>query len=83
MSGVAALVFANKPNASVQEVRNAILDGVDLAGSSGKVATSRRLNAYGDRTNRRDLRAERRVDVNPGDHDFRSRPSDNHRDLYQ
>ncbi len=47
VAGVAALAWAVAPNASVAEVRNAILQGADpLASLSGKVATGGRLNAY-------------------------------------
>ncbi|MGQ9573785.1 MAG: S8 family serine peptidase [Thermoguttaceae bacterium] len=45
-SGVAALAWALLPDATVAEVRNAILQGADrLAGLSGRVATGGRLNA--------------------------------------
>ena len=47
VSGVAALAWSVAPNASVAEVRNAILQGADpVAALSGKVATGGRLNAY-------------------------------------
>jgi len=47
VSGVAALAWSLKPNATVAEVRNAILQGADrLASLSGRVATGGRLNAY-------------------------------------
>jgi subtilisin family serine protease len=47
VSGVAALAWAYNPNATVAEVRNAILQGVDQISSlSGKVASGGRLNAY-------------------------------------
>ena len=43
VSGVAALAWAVDPNATVAEVRNAILDGADrVAALSGKVASRRR-----------------------------------------
>jgi subtilisin family serine protease len=47
VTGVAALLWALHPDASVAEVKNAILDGVDeLPSLEGKVATGGRLNAY-------------------------------------
>ena len=47
VSGVAALAWAVDPNASVANVRNAILQGADrVAGLSGKVACGGRLDAY-------------------------------------
>ncbi len=47
VSGVAALAWAYKPNASVADIRNAILQGVDKVSSlSGKVASGGRLDAY-------------------------------------
>jgi len=47
VSGVAALAWALKPDATVAEVRNAILQGVDhLSALNGRVATGGRLNAY-------------------------------------
>lgn len=47
VSGVAALAWAAKPNATMAEVRNAILAGVDpISSLSGKVATGGRLNAH-------------------------------------
>ncbi len=47
VSGVAALAWSLKPNATVAEVRNAILQGADrLSSLSGRVATGGRLNAY-------------------------------------
>ena len=47
VSGVAALAWAVDPNASVADVRNAILQGADpLASLSGKVVTGGRLDAY-------------------------------------
>ena len=47
VSGVAALAWAYKPNATVAEIRNALLQGVDHVSSlTGKVATGGRLNAY-------------------------------------
>jgi thermitase len=46
VAGTAALVLARRPNASVAEVRQAILDGVDAVPAlAGKVATGGRLNA--------------------------------------
>lgn len=45
-SGVAALVLAQTPDASVQELRQALLQSVDTKSSlTGKVATGGRLNA--------------------------------------
>ncbi len=47
VAGVAALAWSVSPNASVAEIKNALLGGVDrVAGLSGKVATGGRLNAY-------------------------------------
>ncbi|MGW8257140.1 MAG: S8 family serine peptidase, partial [Thermoguttaceae bacterium] len=47
VTGVAALAWAYKPDATVSEVRSAILQGVDkIASLSGKVASGGRLNAY-------------------------------------
>jgi len=47
VSGVAALAWAADPNATVAEVRNAILNGADhVAALAGKVATGGVLNAY-------------------------------------
>ncbi len=47
VSGVAALAWAYKPTATVAEIRNALLQGVDKISSlSGKVASGGRLNAY-------------------------------------
>ncbi len=47
VSGVAALAWAYKPNATLADIRNAILQGVDHIGSlSGKVASGGRLDAY-------------------------------------
>jgi subtilisin family serine protease len=47
VSGVAALAWAYKPTATVAEIRNALLQGVDkLSALSGKVASGGRLNAY-------------------------------------
>lgn len=47
VSGVAALAWAYNPNATVTDVRNAILQGVDhISSLSGKVASGGRLNAY-------------------------------------
>ncbi|MCE5266404.1 MAG: S8 family serine peptidase [Planctomycetaceae bacterium] len=47
VSGVAALCWAVAPNASVADVRNAILRGAEpLAGLTGKVATGGTLDAY-------------------------------------
>lgn len=46
VSGVAAMVLAKIPDASVQELRQALLQSVDTKSSlSGKVATGGRLNA--------------------------------------
>jgi subtilisin family serine protease len=48
VSGVAALAWSLKPNATMQEVRDALLAGVDrLPALSGVVATGGRLNALG------------------------------------
>jgi len=48
VAGVAGLMFAYMPELSRQQVRQAILDGVDpLAALSGKCVTGGRLNAYG------------------------------------
>ncbi len=48
VAGVAALLRSWLPDASVAELRTAILDGVDKLGSlNGKVATGGRLNAHG------------------------------------
>ncbi len=48
VSGVAALMWDYLPHLSWQEVRQAILDGVDPVSSlSGKCVTGGRLNAYG------------------------------------
>ena len=47
VSGVVALAWAYKPNATVADIRNAILQGVDKISSlSGKVASGGRLDAY-------------------------------------
>jgi subtilisin family serine protease len=47
VAGVAALAWSVAPNASVADIRNAILQGADrIAGLSGKVATGGRLDAY-------------------------------------
>lgn len=47
VAGVAALAWSVAPNATVAEIKNALLGGVDrLAGLSGKVASGGRLNAY-------------------------------------
>ena len=47
VSGVAALAWALDPNATVADVKNAILNGVDhVASLSGKVLSGGRLNAY-------------------------------------
>jgi subtilisin family serine protease len=47
VSGVAALAWAYKPNATVADIRSAILQGVDKISSlSGKVASGGRLDAY-------------------------------------
>jgi subtilisin family serine protease len=47
VSGVAALAWAADPNATVAEVRNAILNGADkVAGLTGKVASGGVLDAY-------------------------------------
>ncbi|MCC6126191.1 MAG: S8 family serine peptidase [Pirellulales bacterium] len=46
-AGAAALAWALKPNATVAEVRGALLSGVDrLGGLSGKVASGGRLNVF-------------------------------------
>ena len=46
VSGVAALVWAQSPDATVTEVRDAILDGADrLESLNGKISTGARLNA--------------------------------------
>jgi subtilisin family serine protease len=48
VSGAAALAFSHKPNATYTEVRNAILNGVDVKASlTGLVATNGRLNLVG------------------------------------
>ena len=48
VSGVAALACALEPTATVTQVRDALLAGVDpLASLAGKVATGGRLNAFG------------------------------------
>jgi hypothetical protein len=48
VTGTAAMVWATAPNATVAEVRDAILHGANsLASLNGKVAGGRRLNAYG------------------------------------
>jgi len=48
VSGVAALIWDYMPHLSWQDVRDAILDGVDpLASLSGRCTTEGRLNAYG------------------------------------
>lgn len=47
VSGVAALAWAYKPTATVAEVRNALLQGVDkISALSGKMVSGGRLNAY-------------------------------------
>ena len=47
VTGVAALCWAVDPNATVAQVKAAILDGVDkIAGLAGKVETGGRLDAY-------------------------------------
>ena len=47
VAGAAALAWASAPNATIEQVRNAILDGVDpVASLSGVVATGGRLNAH-------------------------------------
>ncbi len=47
VAGVAALLWSIDPNLSYQEVKNAILNGVDQKSDlAGKVATGGRLNAY-------------------------------------
>ncbi len=47
VSGVAALCWAVDPNATVAEVRNALLQGVDpLASLTGKMVSGGRLDAY-------------------------------------
>jgi subtilisin family serine protease len=48
VAGVAALAWSLDPDASVAEVRQALLEGVDpLAGLAGRVTTGGRLNAAG------------------------------------
>jgi subtilisin family serine protease/subtilisin-like proprotein convertase family protein len=48
VSGVAALIWSTSPNVSVDEVKSAIVTGVDLVGSlEGKTITGGRLNAHG------------------------------------
>ncbi|MFP6750558.1 MAG: S8 family peptidase, partial [Pirellulaceae bacterium] len=48
VSGAAALLWSRMPDATVAEVRSAILEGVDvLPGLKGLVATEGRLNVYG------------------------------------
>lgn len=47
VAGVAALAWSVAPNATVAQIRSAILQGVDqLPSLAGKVATGGRLNAY-------------------------------------
>jgi len=47
VAGVAALAFSVNPNATYQQVRDAIFNGVDAKSSlTGKVATGGRLNAF-------------------------------------
>ncbi len=47
VAGVAALAWSVAPNASVADIRQALLDGVDpVAGLTGVVATGGRLNAF-------------------------------------
>ena len=47
VAGLAALAWAVDPDASVAEIRSAILEGADsIAALSGKVVTGGRLNAY-------------------------------------
>lgn len=47
VAGVAALAWSVAPNATVAEIKSALLGGVDrVAGLAGKVATGGRLNAY-------------------------------------
>ncbi len=47
-AGVAALVASHAPTANFQEIRQAVLDGVDVVPSLiGKTATGGRLNAHG------------------------------------
>lgn len=47
VAGVAALIKAYKPTATVAEIKTAILNGVDaVAGLSGKCTTGGRLNAF-------------------------------------
>jgi subtilisin family serine protease len=47
VTGAAALAFSLKPNATYQEVRDAILNGVDAKSTlAGKVATGGRLNVF-------------------------------------
>jgi hypothetical protein len=48
VTGVAAMMFGYMPELTWQEVRQAILDGVDIVpGLAGKCVTGGRLNAYG------------------------------------
>jgi subtilisin family serine protease len=48
VSGAAALVWAEIPDASISEVRQAILEGADpLPALQGRVSSSARLNAHG------------------------------------
>ncbi|MCP4811514.1 MAG: S8 family serine peptidase, partial [Planctomycetaceae bacterium] len=48
VSGAAALLWSQLPDATVAEVRNALLQGVDsLPSLEGRVATGGRLNAHG------------------------------------
>lgn len=48
VSGAAALLWSWRPDASVEQVRAALLDGADrLPGWAGRTATGARLNAFG------------------------------------
>ena len=48
VSGVAALLLSKKPNATVEQLKNAIVNSVDKIPSlEGKVISGGRLNAYG------------------------------------
>ena len=47
VAGAAALIKAEYPNESAQEIKARILDGVDLVpAAKGKVATEGRLNVF-------------------------------------
>ena len=51
VSGTAALIWSELPDATVAEVREALLEGVDsIDGLDGKVVTGGRLNAHGSLT---------------------------------